>query len=172
MESAPAFEDKNHFASFKLGEHAYALDLPLMVEIVGAVPVEKSAGDSDLYGHFFRKEKKIPVVDLRKIFGIPQVEMPVQNFMVVVSQPGREGASVALWVDSVLAFLEISLENLEKTNELLSPVAPKFLKGQARLNGQIFYLLELEEVLRNFSSAESPNLGDTRQSPRSALITG
>jgi purine-binding chemotaxis protein CheW len=135
--------------AFQLANHSFSLGFSEMREFAGGVEVTPVASNQPAYlGTIRRKGQMIPVIDLRRQFGLPQVSMTLQNSFVVVALEGQKTAA-ALWVDALLPLLDAAPEALEPVSEMLSPVPVGYLRGQIRLNGQIFYRLNLERVLQD-----------------------
>jgi purine-binding chemotaxis protein CheW len=154
----PAVESEK-FLTFQLADARYGLEVSEMREMAGGVEVTPVASSHPLYlGTLQHKGRVIPVLNLRRQFGLPEGEMTLKNCFVIVNREGEAG-STALWVDAILSLVDVPGEAVEPAQELLSPVPLTYLRGQARLNGQVFYLLDLSQVLREapiLSTEETP----------------
>jgi purine-binding chemotaxis protein CheW len=149
MESTEPLEK---YLTFRLANECYGLEVSKLREMIGGVEVVPGPAEgSPFFGSIHRKGKEIPLLNLRRKFGLPEVEMTLQNSFVTVELPGS-GEPVGLWVDAILALVDVPLNKIEPVSELLSPIPTDFLKGQIRLNGQTYYLLDLEKVLKNLRS--------------------
>ncbi len=157
MESTGPEPEK--FLTFQLADARYGLAVSELREMVGGVEVTPVASNQPLYlGTLRHKGQVIPVLNLRRQFGLPEGEMTLKNCFVTVN---REGAAetTALWVDAILSLVDVAPAAVEPVPELLSPVPLNYLRGQVRLNGQILYLLNVPQILRDapaLSSEETP----------------
>jgi purine-binding chemotaxis protein CheW len=159
FEMEPTALDPEKFLIFQLADARYGLEVSGLREMVGGVEITPVASNQPHYlGTFRHKGQVIPVLNLRRQFGLPESEMTLKNCFVIVNREGEAG-STALWVDSILSLVDVPRDGIEPVPELLSPVPLPYLKGQARLNGQIFHLLNLPQVLREapvLSTEETP----------------
>ena len=72
-----------------------------MREFAGGVEVTPVATNHPAYlGTIQRKGQMIPVIDLRRQFGLPEISMTLQNSFVVVALEEQK-TFAALWVDAL-----------------------------------------------------------------------
>ena len=147
------------FLIFQLADARYGLEVSELREMVGGIEVTPISSNYPLYlGTLQHKGQIIPVLNLRRKFGLPEGEMTLKNCFVTVNREGG-AETTALWVDAILSLLDVPPGSVDPVPELLSPVPLAYLRGQTRLNGQIFYLLNLAHVLREapvLSREEAP----------------
>ena len=86
----------------------------------------------------------LPVMDLRKRFGMEVQEASKETRIVVVN---LDGIKVGMVVDSVSEVLTIDDKIIEPTPPMVSTVDSAFIVGIAKLEEQLVILLELEKVL-------------------------
>ena len=86
----------------------------------------------------------LPVMDLRKRFGMEVQEASKETRIVVVN---LDGIKVGMVVDSVSEVLTIDDKIIEPTPPMVSTVDSAFSVGIAKLEEQLVILLELEKVL-------------------------
>jgi purine-binding chemotaxis protein CheW len=139
------------FLTFSLGSELYGLEILRVQEIVGMLPVtrvprlpEYVAGVVNLRGRI------IPVVDIRRIFGMQDLAFTERTCIVVV-RIEREGVSggtvLGVIVDEVSDVLDLSAEKIEETPEFGTEVDTSFIKGVGRIEERVVLLLDIDRVL-------------------------
>ncbi len=124
-------------------EYVIPADLVLQMEsYTGATPVPGSppyvAGIVQIRG------KVIPVVDLRKRFGLPAIESSLDSRIVVGRSNDR---SVGLLVDSAREVLKILASEVSPPPTLVTDHSEGFVKGVARPGKRLLMLIDFEKVI-------------------------
>jgi len=88
----------------------------------------------------------IPVINLRKRFGIGGEEGKGKNKIMIVVQ-GKDKRVVGVIVDSVMEVTSISQENIEQTPEIISTTESECVLGVAKRGENLVVLLDLEKVV-------------------------
>jgi len=86
----------------------------------------------------------IPVVDLRKRFGLPVEEESKENRIVVVDIGAQD---IGVIVDAVTEVLRIATESVEPPASIITTADSEYLLGIAKLDSRLIILLDLEQVL-------------------------
>jgi len=86
----------------------------------------------------------VPVVDLRKRFGLPS-QNSTKDARIVVVFMGK--AKVGMMVDGVSEVLRIPEEAIEATPPMVTSVDTAFIKGIAKLENGLVTLLNLDKIL-------------------------
>jgi len=126
-----------------------AVDSIIKLQPITAVPHAPSfvEGVTNLRG------KVLPVIDLRKRFGLP-VAAPTRETRIVVTE--LQHSAVGMLVDAVSEVLHVSEEAIEPPSPIVSTVDSTFITGIAKVNGhgaegsnagRLIILLDLEQVL-------------------------
>jgi purine-binding chemotaxis protein CheW len=133
----------NQLVAFILGEQKYALALTAVqrvVRMVEVTPLPKAPeivlGVIDFQGAI------IPVMNMRKRFGLPETEISLSDQLIVADTVTRR---VALVVNSVTGVLERAAEEVTET-ETITPGA-QYVEGITRLQGSILFIHNLEHFL-------------------------
>jgi len=100
----------------------------------------------------------LPVIDLRKRFGLPAAERK-QDSRIMVTQIA--GVTAGIIVDSVSEVLRIPKEAIERPSPLVMTVDSAFITGIARVGEQLVILLDLGKVLALEDAAELRTLAVT-----------
>ncbi len=86
----------------------------------------------------------LPVIDLRKRFGLP-AEQATRETRIVVAEIG--GISAGMVVDGVSEVLRVPEEAVEPPSPLVMTVDSAFITGIAKVNERLVILLNLSKVL-------------------------
>lgn len=95
--------------------------------------------------------KVLPVIDLRKRFGLAAAAPTKDTRIIVVEVPG---ATVGVIVDGVSEVLRIRPETIEPPSPLVTTVESSFITGIAKIDERLVILLDLGKVL-SLHEAES-----------------
>lgn len=95
--------------------------------------------------------KVLPVIDLRKRFGLPPAEGSRDMRIVVVEM---NGLTVGIIVDAVSEVLRVSEDAIEPPSPIVTTVDSAFIRGIAKLDDRLVILLDLSKVLTAQDQAE------------------
>lgn len=126
------------------GEH-YGVDIAVVegiikMQAITAVPHAPAfvEGVTNLRG------KVLPVIDLRKRFGLPTANVTKDSRIVVVEMAGQ---TVGMVVDGVSEVLRISTEAIEPPSPIVTTLDSAFIRGIAKVGERLVILLDLSKVL-------------------------
>lgn len=88
--------------------------------------------------------KVIPVVDMRKRFGLDTSERTKNNRIVVVA---ISGTTIGIIVDAVTEVLRIPNASVEAASSIITAGETDYLQGIAKLGDRMVILLDLGKVL-------------------------
>jgi purine-binding chemotaxis protein CheW len=133
----------NQLVAFILGEQQYALPLTTVQRVVRMVEVtplpeapEIVLGVIDFQGNI------VPVMSMRKRFGLPEPETSLSDQLIVADTATRR---VALVVNSVTGVLERTAEEVTEAGKIVP--GAQFVEGITRLDGGILFIHNLEHFL-------------------------
>ncbi len=86
----------------------------------------------------------IPVIDLRKKFGMEEREYDKKTCIIVVM---INGIKTGLIVDRVSEVLEFSDESIDPAPSMSGQVQVKFMAGIGKMEDEVYILLDLERIL-------------------------
>ncbi|NDY90488.1 chemotaxis protein CheW [Ideonella livida] len=112
-------DDELHLVSFDVAEQEYAIDIADVQEIV-QIPeqiVQVPHAQSHVLGLMTLRNRLLPLVALRRMFGLPERDTGEQGRIVVVA---IGGASVGIVVDSVKEVLRVARQDAETMPALLA----------------------------------------------------
>lgn len=130
--------------SFRLGEEEYAIDI-LKVQEINRIVEITSVPNSPAYveGVINLRGRVIPVIDLRKRFGLHAKEADAQTRIMVVDV----GTTVGLIVDSVSEVLRLSADTIEPPPPMTGGDGSEFIRGVGKLQDRLLILLDIDRLL-------------------------
>jgi purine-binding chemotaxis protein CheW len=136
-----AANDEFQLVVFELGEERYGLDIATVYEIIRHQPVTAvPQAPSFVEGVINLRGRIIPVVDLRRRFGMLQGTLTKASRIVVCEAAGTR---VGLVVDGVSEVLMVPLDSIEQTPDVASGSDTQYLRGIAKLGERLVILLDL-----------------------------
>lgn len=145
METATTVHGDEQIVGLELTGELYGVEIGRVQEIIrmqtitlvpnGPTFIE---GLTNLRGHV------IPVMDLRKRFGLAVGE-PTRSSRIVVAE--LSGHTVGLIVDSVSEVLRVEQEQIEPPSSLVTTLESAYLRGVAKLEGRLVLLLDPDQIL-------------------------
>lgn len=148
-----------NYLSFRLAGVEYAVDVSVVETVVDhgltvpvPSPVPYMKGVMDLRG------RVIPVIDLRKKFGLPEVADPGNEPVVVISvaDGGKDALLVGAFVDEVSEVVSIDETSIEASRSDGANLWERYVRGIARLEGRMIVIIGVDGL---FSLREIEELG-------------
>ena len=144
-------ETTDKLVTFLLDNRTFALPLSSVIGFVRAVAVEELPGAPDsITGLINYSGDVIPVVNLRKIFSLEEIEILPEHYFLLVDTGTR---SVALHVNHPGEVLESDDYQIREADELMVASLP--IKGAVILIGNLTLIPDIERLL---SSEEEQQL--------------
>jgi purine-binding chemotaxis protein CheW len=147
--------------SFTVAGQEYALPIEQVQEIVQipASVTEVPNSDSHVLGVMTLRNRLLPLVSLRRMFNLPDIELTETNKIVVVALP--KGVSVGLVMDSVREVLRVSRSVVDAVPEMLSRRDSNEITSICRLAGGT-RLVSVISAQRLFNVDELRQLEDSQ----------
>ena len=146
---------------FELADEHYGVDIAavegiIKMQTITSVPHAPSfvEGVTNLRGSV------LPVLDLRKRFGMPKTDYTSETRIVVVEMGGN---SVGMVVDGVSEVLRVPENAVEPPSPLVTSVDSAFITGIAKVEDRLVILLDLSKVLSTKESAELQPVQNAQQ---------
>ena len=144
------FGDLLQLVSFRIGGEEFALDILRVQEIIRVQQLTRVPNSPDCVdGVINLRGKVIPVIALRKRFGLEQIAHDKQTRIVVVEVKG------AIWgfiVDSVSEVLRIPAHTVELPPRL-NKVDREYVSGVGKLDDRLLILLDVDSLLGDFEGS-------------------
>ncbi len=145
METETLQQDEQQLVVFDLSSEAYGVDIGAVREIIRLQDITKVPRTPEFVeGVINLRGKVIPVVDLRKRFGLPAEDESKENRIVVVDIGAQD---IGVVVDAVTEVLRIATESVEPPASVITTADSEYLLGIAKLDSRLIILLDLEQVL-------------------------
>jgi len=157
--SSSVTETKNsaQFVGFELGGQQYAFRIEQIQEIVILEQVTRTPqvpdycdGVSNLRGSI------IPIINLRKLFGLDPKPPDSESRTIVVNVDGR---TMGCTVDTVSQVIRIPADCIQQAPEPVTADGAEYIIGFARLDGALVILLDINKLL------DVEQLNQIRQAP-------
>ena len=130
-----------------VGDEAYGIPVQRVREIIRVPPITRVPnGPFFLEGVINLRGQVIPVMDLRKHFGIPTGD-ETRRTRVVVSELGRH--TVGLMVDGVSQVVMVATTEIEPPPSLIAGANDGQIRGVARLGDRLVLFIDPDRMLPN-----------------------
>lgn len=131
--------------TFTLSNEEYAVDI-LKVQEINRMKEITRVPNSPSYveGVINLRGKVIPVVNLRRKFGLAEKENDEQSRIMIMD---IQGITMGLVVDSVSEVLRVPSDIVEPTPPMASNISTEFIKGIAKLEDRLIILLDMDRLL-------------------------
>ncbi len=131
--------------TFTLGNEEYAVDI-LRVQEINRMKEITRVPNSPAYveGVINLRGKVIPVVSLRKKFGLAERENDEQSRIMIMD---IQGITMGLVVDAVSEVLRIPASTVEPTPPMASNISTEFIKGIAKMEDRLIILLDMDRLI-------------------------
>jgi purine-binding chemotaxis protein CheW len=141
----PALSEERQLVVFQLGAELYGVEIARVHEIIRLQTVTRvPRAPSFVEGVINLRGKVIPVVDLRRRFGLPTAEHTRATRIVVVEIGDQV---VGIIVDSVSEVLRVNSSTVEPPSPVVAGIDSEYLHGIAKLPDRLVILLDLDRVL-------------------------
>jgi purine-binding chemotaxis protein CheW len=138
------------YLTFGLGSEEYGLEILKVKEIIGIMNIT-AVPQTPKYvkGVINLRGKVIPVLDLRRKFGMDTIEYNDRTCIIVVDIASTSGKKTVMGiiVDSVSEVLNIKSEEIEDTPTFGVKLETDYILGMAKVKGGVKILLEIDKVL-------------------------
>ncbi len=137
--------------TFHLGSEEYAIDILKVQEITRMVEITVVPNAPDyIEGVINLRGKVIPVINLRKRFGLGEKRADANSRIIVVDI----GTTVSLIVDSVSEVLRLYSENVEPPPPITTRNSAEYIRGIGKLPNRMLILLDIERCLRDVTNQD------------------
>jgi len=137
------------FLTFKLDEQEYGLDIANVVQVVRMVALTRPPKAPDyVEGMFNLRGKVIPVIDMRKRYGLPGKPYDLDTQLLIAKANGR---TLAIAVDVVSEVLTIPEDNLESPDQIGPDL--EYLAGVGKVGDRLILILDPDTLLQNTAAA-------------------
>ncbi len=145
-QSVETAEDDLQIVTFKIGDEEFSVSILKVQEIIRMSAITKVPKSPEFVeGVINLRGRVIPVLDLRKRFGLPIIERGNDARTIVVDSGGKV---VGLIVDSVTEVLRLQASTIEPPPDIVGGgVDSEYIDGVGKLENRLVILLNLDKVL-------------------------
>ncbi len=138
------FKNKsNHYLIFILEKEKYAISVSAVERIYRAVNVTPLPEGPDILKGIIKIGTLIvPVINIRKRFGLPDREIELSDHLIIAR---TKKLILSLPVDEVTGLMEIDDEHVEKKDSIFPDL--KYIEGVIKLSSHIIIIHNLDEFL-------------------------
>jgi purine-binding chemotaxis protein CheW len=137
------------YLSFSLSGEGYGLPILKVKEIIGMMPITPIPQAPEyVKGVINLRGKVIPILELRRKFGLQESDITERTCIIVVEVEGQSGRQlIGNIVDSVSEVLNIKIGDIEATPTFAARSNTDFILGMAKIGSTVKILLDIEKVL-------------------------
>lgn len=133
------------FLTFFLAGEEYGIEILSVHEIIGMMPITSVPGTPDyICGIINLRGKIIPIVDLRRKFGMKSIAKTSETCIIVVHVQGVEVGTV---VDRVSEVLNIAAGDIELPPSFGKDVNTDYILGIGKSQSKVKILLNIDRVI-------------------------
>lgn len=143
-----ALQLTDQYLTFKLDEDLFAVDVGKAREILDFVEVTRVPQTPDyMLGVINLRGSVVPVINLRRKFGMDELEHTVDTCIIVL-EVAIEDSSVVIGIvaDSVKEVLDLDSEQIEPPPRLGTRLNTEFIQGMGNLDGDFVIILNIDRV--------------------------
>jgi purine-binding chemotaxis protein CheW len=144
-------------ACFNLGDNLFAVDIMRIKEII--LPQKLSSlprASRILEGVINLRGAVIPVMDMRKHFGMPDAPEGTTGKLLIVSLARQ---ILALAVDNVLEVITVPSRDIKPPLDSAEGIAMEHLLGVCLSDNRVYMILDIDSLLGHGDYREIPHLG-------------
>ncbi|NOX36911.1 MAG: chemotaxis protein CheW [Calditrichaeota bacterium] len=158
-------EEIYQMVSFILNEEEFGVDILKVQEIIKMVELTRVPNAPDFVeGVINLRGRIVPVIDLRKRFGLPSGEVDKNTRIVIASV---NDLVVGFLVDKVREVLRVPKAVIEPPPDLTTSIHTDYITGVAKLDDRLLIILDLERILM---ASEKQELAHVDRESKEILI--
>ncbi len=145
--------DMNQYLTFKLDDEVFGLDISKVREVLDFTTVTRVPQTPDyMRGVINLRGSVVPVIDMRRKFGMPPAEKTVNTCIIIVEiELDGEVTVLGALADSVQEVLELEPEQIESAPKIGTQLNTEFIKGMGKQDDRFLIILDIDKV---FSAQE------------------
>jgi purine-binding chemotaxis protein CheW len=136
------------YLSFTLDQEPYALDISRVREVLEHQPITRIPRTPEFFkGILNLRGSAVPVVDLRRKFGMPATKTTV-NTCIIIVEVTWEGERIVLGAlaDSVREVFELAEEQIVPPPRMGTLIRPEYIQGMGRAGNRFIVVLNVDAL--------------------------
>lgn len=131
--------------TFKIADEEFGVEILAVQEIIRIMQITTvPRAPAFIEGVINLRGKVIPVIDMRKRFGLPVVERDSQTRIIVMEFNQK---IVGFLVDAVSEVLRIPADTVEAPPPVVAGIGSEYIKGVGKLDDRLLILMDLDSLL-------------------------
>ena len=149
--SVSEITETRQYLTFRLAAEEYGVDILRVQEIKGWDKVTRIPHTPDfVLGVINLRGSVVPILDLRRRFGLPPTEFGPTTVVIVVRVSHAQGErTVGMVVDAVSEVYNIAAQDTKPPPGVCGSVDVIFVKGLATLQNKMLILLDIDRLIGN-----------------------
>jgi purine-binding chemotaxis protein CheW len=145
-------ERAGQYLTFQLAGQDYAIGIAQVREIrAWERPTRLPHAPDYVEGVIHVRGRVLPIVDLRRRFGLGDADRPLMSVVVVVEAGGA--ASAGLVVDAVCDVCEIDAASIQPPPQVVAGIDAELVCGLCSGGGRLLILLDIERLIHRAAAA-------------------
>lgn len=133
------------FVGFRLDREEYGIPITTIQEIIVMKPITRIPQvPAAIEGLINLRGSVLPIINLRRLFGLPPKEFDDETRTVIVNVGGR---TLGYVVDEVTQVMRIAADQIQPTPVAVASVARRHIAGLARLDDRLLIILDIDKLL-------------------------
>ncbi len=133
------------FVGFRLEHEEYAIPITTIQEIIVMKPITRIPQvPASIEGLINLRGSVLPVVNLRKLFGMASREFDDETRTVIVNVGGR---TLGYIVDEVTQVMKVAADQIQPPPLVVTATGKKHIAGLARLDDRLLIILDIDKLL-------------------------
>ena len=143
-----ALQITDQYLAFKLDNELFAVDVGKAREILDFIEVTRVPQTPDyMLGVINLRGSVVPVINLRRKFGMDEVERTVDTCIIVMEVDVKETPVViGIVADAVQEVLDLEPEQIEPPPRLGTRLNTEYIQGMGNLDGQFVIILDIDKI--------------------------
>lgn len=144
-------ENLIQLVTFKIGDEEFGVDILRVQEIIRMMPITKVPNaPAFVEGVINLRGKVIPIIDMRKRFGMATTEHDGHTRIKVMDLGDQ---TVGFVVDAVCEVLRIQESTVEPPPPVVAGIDSEYIRGVGKLENRLLILLDLDRLLSDSDKA-------------------
>lgn len=137
------------YLTFVLKDEEYGIEILKVREIIGVMEITTVPRAPDyVTGVINLRGKIIPVIDLRRKFGLKTADRTAETCIIVVEVTlDAEGVLMGILVDTVSEVLDIAADHIEPPPQFGGQVHLEYILGMGKVKDKVKILLDIDRVM-------------------------
>lgn len=140
-------QDLMKVVTFKVNDEEYGIDISLVNSIERITDITRVPNVSEyILGVMNLRGSVIPVVDLRKRFGLYAKEYDNESRIIIVQLKEIE---IGIAVDSCSSVTDIHKSDIEPPPTVMGEIDSTYIQGATKVGKRLIILLDMEQTIKN-----------------------